>query len=560
MNKHKNYHQFTKYYKINQEIICFIRIYIGCHGETVASELSDEIYLYFGVRITYQWVNVIVKSAGLPQAKKGSRRRKSVKENRSDIQRTEHHTEAHAGLILGESLFMQGAGKTIANTIQRRNSSNFIKNLGNIFLSGIVDRLSNYESGDIPEVNVEGTSMSNAINDLVEQDIDVNNRMNETLLNYWVEQEVSIKSLYADGNTKQFYTSRKSLCGKISCGGVAPGTRSVLIGQEEGLILWLQMHRIDEHLGEPFIRDTNDLLDLLPAIENCVPLIVDREGSGSRFTELSSDYGIPLITMLKPSSYKGLQDFVGDLENPGFHKWASPNKSDDSRRFYLHMQKDKLIVFSVNITDPELCDKLKSLYKNRWNASENPIRTLNQYLSFGKNVGQKVYYINSPKQIKEKDSAKEKLPILEQRLEKEKKKNPRLETRKLEKLQNIQKLDQKINKARKIIEKPLEKVAVKDTKADHFVGLIKVTLFNLVLYLLMSIGWRNINAQEVGFVFRSIIRRRGRVKHFDNMVEIALKRMHRKSDRYKQEEIIAGINKLKYYTTNGKLIKLKIDG
>ena len=424
-------------------------------------------------------------------------------------------------------------------------------------MSGQAKRLSNYEPGDIPGINVVGESLAKAVNKVSEQPGLMFN-LNVQLLIYWVEQGVEVYRLYADGHTKIFFTRHKSLSGKMSGSErIGAGTGMVIVQQQDGLCLWLQMHQINEHLGRPFIEDSLKVLNNIPNVEGSIPLITDREGSAQAFSEEASELGLPLVTLLKPSCYHGLQDFMEDPECPGYWKWVDPKKFNDGRRFKITNKQDgNLLIYSINYYDPDALPQIENWYKGRWNSNENPLRTLNQQLDFNVNTGQKVAWIDNPKQIDAKIKAKEKLPKLKVQLISATKKKPRKAHRIYEKQQKLVKLNKQIDKSKQILAKPLEKVAVKDTQADFFVSIFKNALLNTVLSLLMAIAWPAVNAQEAGFVIKAIIRRKGDVKVYYDRIELALKPMHRKEQRLKQEKLIRQINEQRYLTKDGKLIKL----
>ncbi len=68
------------------------------------------------------------------------------------------------------------------------------------------------------------------------------------------------------------------------------------------------MHRIDEHLGEPFIEDSLKVLCLLGDIRDEIPLIVDKEGSGKELSEKASELG--LMVLLVKNIYEVLKGNV----------------------------------------------------------------------------------------------------------------------------------------------------------------------------------------------------------------------------------------------------------
>lgn len=552
-----NRHQFKKYYKISQEVVDFLRAYVTIFGVTVAITLESAVYMRFGIRLSCHWITVILKSAQIPRANRGSRRRRKEEDLECKVQTVIEYQDKYAGLILFESLFMSGPGRVIANNLPRRNAYKFVADLGKILISGRVKRPSQYECGAIEGVEICGQSLANAINNLANI-TDLCQNMLVAILEYWVKSEIPISRLYTDGHSKIFYTKRKSLCGKISCGGVAPGTRMVYVCQQDGIILWLQMHRIDEHLGKPFIEDTVEVLNHLPDVANQIPLVADREISGKKLSEYSSEEGVPLLTMLRPGSYKGMEDFVGDLEHPGLHKWANTNKSDDSRRFYILENRKRLIVFSVNFDDQESIDMLSKWYKDRWNANENPLRTVNQLLNNNVNTGQSVRWIDNPKQIKTRQEADIQLPKLKERYKKESKKIPRKTHTIVAKANKLTKISKLIQKQEKILHKPIQKVAVKNAEADHFMSIFKANILNMVMSLLMTIKWPTCNSQEAGFFIKSIFQREGIVKKQSNQVEILLKPMWIKVQREKQQEFVKRINNMNFLTKDGKLIKLSL--
>ena len=79
------------------------------------------------------------------------------------------------------------------------------------------------------------------------------------------------------------------------------------------------MHRIDEHLGEPFIEDSIKVLERIPNVQETIPLVVDKEGSGKDLSNKAADLGVFTLTFVKRNSYKGIEDFVGDINCKGLY-------------------------------------------------------------------------------------------------------------------------------------------------------------------------------------------------------------------------------------------------
>lgn len=553
-----NFHKFSKYYKLNPSIVKYLAAYVEINGITVACVLVKKVEHRFGIRFSCQWLTVILKSANIPRATRCSRKKEKPFAEKIPVAVDHPLYPTQPGLILFESLFMRGPGKVIAEALCRRGANRFVRYLGQIMVSGLVSRVFNYEWGMLPGVDMDGKSLCNAIHDVSLQS-GLCELLNRELLFYWESVGIVITRLYGDGHTKIFFTGRKSLCGKISGSDrIAPGTRMVLLHQEHGFFLWLEMHRIDEHLGQPFVKDAHTLLSSLSPVVNRIPFIVDREGSGKQISAMASELGIVLLTLLNPITYKGLEDFVPDAAHPGLYRWASDKKSDDSRYFLPIHKSDRLLVFSINIGDPDNLSLLPKWYKDRWNGNENPLKVVNQYFHFNVNVGQGVDYIDHPKQIEAQVKAESELPKLLQKRSAEEKKNPRNTNRIAEKENRLKKLTKKIKQCESDLTRPIEKVAVKKTEGDCFLSIFKFQLYDVCLWLLMMLKWPFLHAQEVGFLLRVIFRRHGNVEESNDAVILNLWEMRDKKERLKQADLIKRINEYGCRTEDGKRIILKV--
>jgi hypothetical protein len=412
----------------------------------------------------------------------------------------------------------------------------------------------------IEGIDTDGKSLARGVMDLSKQE-GLGEKLNINLLDYWLKEGIDIERLFGDGHIKISHTKYPSLAGKISSSGrIAPGTKMVLIHQQQGFMLWLEMHRIDEHLGEPFIEDSIKVLERICDVKETIPLIVDKEGSGKDLSNKAAEAGVFILTLVKRNSYKGIEDFVGDLSCKGFYRWTSAKKNkEDSRYFFLLEDgKDKLVVFSINSDDNSKKKDIPAWYKGRWNGNENPIKVLVGDYYFNTNVGQDVDFIENPKQLLGKEEAEKQLPLLEDKLKKIEKKQPRLAHTIVNKETEIKKTKKKIEHCKEVLNTELKRVAIRKTAGDWFLSILKGQLYNVLLYLLIQINWPNINPQEVFFVNMALIRRQGILEEFDDKIVGRVRPLREKKDRIKQEELLKRINNLQIRTSNGKLLSYEL--
>jgi hypothetical protein len=356
--------------------------------EALINEYGRSICLSW-IRTRRRELNWNTVQVGYPKGKKRNSQTadEDFKVEKSDIRDC-------VGLVIMEALIDKYAVKTVQKILMRLaesgeedvpvNSMVKLKDILLIFLSGKVDRLSQFEPHMLKDVQYSPESLLDFLDELSKLK-NLNQIWNECFLDFWCSllQEKKLWNgwLYLDGHGKPYHSKKQMLCGKVSCiDKIMPITKSVMAHLDLGICVWYESTAPNTHYGEVFLKQAiqvNELLNKLD-LKGIDVLCTDREGNSKK---KASEYQLKNLThlsCLKSSEYKGLEDFTLLYKEEDYYvgQWKDElKKESDPRIFAITYYIDHWVVFSVaGLKEEQDVVDICKRYSSRQEVQENAIK------------------------------------------------------------------------------------------------------------------------------------------------------------------------------------------
>lgn len=561
-------HKYTRFYKLSQDIIQLIFTMAQTVPEIRSCDILSIIRLY-GIEITISWINQIRYREGFSAPKgritkdyQGKRTLHILKCNLVIIQSC-----SNIGIPILQSLFKHfrlldmfaqdiHAAQELSNT--NLTNTNSIHKMINTLIAMVLNPACE-NSHEAEKLNIPHTQMSLSQTQAhLKQFEGLTNlpvELESSFLNFWINLLKIITGkkkpiIYIDGHSKPYYTAQPSVCGKMSVlERIMPGTKYLLSTIEKGFVISIRTVRVDL----PFTEEVLLLSDKLKLLlgDRLELFVIDREGCGLEFNKKLEEKGIGILTFLRCNQYQGLEDFDCEEVDTNLYVgvWRDKVKAETDPRVFEILQRDnELYVLASTYACDSYFDSLLE-YKKRWPNCENVIKLLVNHFDFNVNTCNGAESMDNPKSSK--------LPVIKRQIENHEKKVNHIIALPRERKKGLKALKKLKKERASILNHP--QVKVRKTNPDLFMGYLRATLYNLLLYMFLKI-FGKANAGKINYesLLHLIVQCRGTVKESNTFVEYVLRTPILAKDEELVRKFCDYISKLRMKDEKNRLIRCSV--